>query len=197
MALKPAKNMTPIDWALRPLRRYADFTGRAPRAEFWWFFPFLVLVFLATWLGIVVALGITIGPEAGASAPPGAHSSSSRDMLLGAGAILLGLFWLALIIPSVALQTRRLHDTNRSGWWVGAFYLLYAAYITLLIGAAVLGGGAPASPEGSLLDGAIALWLAMFLYSIALLVLFSLPGTKGYNRFGADPHRADVSEVFA
>jgi uncharacterized membrane protein YhaH (DUF805 family) len=29
--------MTPMKWALRPLQRYADFNGRAPRAEYWWF----------------------------------------------------------------------------------------------------------------------------------------------------------------
>ena len=36
-------NMTPIDWAKRPLQKYADFSGRAPRAEYWWFYLFVVL----------------------------------------------------------------------------------------------------------------------------------------------------------
>jgi uncharacterized membrane protein YhaH (DUF805 family) len=66
------------------LTKYADFTGRACRSEYWWFFLFVVL--------------------AGAGA-------STISNVLGA------LFSLATLLPSIAAATRRLHDTNRSGWW--------------------------------------------------------------------------------
>jgi uncharacterized membrane protein YhaH (DUF805 family) len=64
--------------------KYADFTGRASRSEYWWFFLFIVLVSL------------------------GASMISN---------VLSVVFSLATLLPSIAAATRRLHDTNRSGWW--------------------------------------------------------------------------------
>jgi uncharacterized membrane protein YhaH (DUF805 family) len=64
--------------------KYADFSGRASRAEYWWFFLFILLVSAATSL----------------------FSNT-----------LSGLFSLATLVPSIAAAARRLHDTNRSGWW--------------------------------------------------------------------------------
>ena len=78
---------------MRPLKRYAEFFGRSSRAEFWWFFPLLILVFLATWLGMLIALGITISLDAGPDVPTGAGPSGSMDVALGAGIIFLGLLW--------------------------------------------------------------------------------------------------------
>jgi uncharacterized membrane protein YhaH (DUF805 family) len=66
------------------LTKYADFTGRATRSEYWWFVLFIVLVSAATSLV--------------------SHALS-------------GLFSLATLLPSLAAAARRLHDTNRSGWW--------------------------------------------------------------------------------
>ena len=64
--------------------KYADFSGRAGRPEYWWFVLFLVLV----------SLGLSLFSN-----------------------LLSGLFSLATLVPSIAAATRRLHDTNRSGWW--------------------------------------------------------------------------------
>ncbi len=38
--------MSPIDWATRPLKKYADFSGRAPRAEYWWFYLLLIICYV-------------------------------------------------------------------------------------------------------------------------------------------------------
>ena len=73
-------------------RKYADFTGRASRPEYWWFFLSYVVVLFV--VGIV------------------ASSVSSVTL-----ALLLGIGFLALIIPMLAAAVRRLHDTGRSGWW--------------------------------------------------------------------------------
>jgi uncharacterized membrane protein YhaH (DUF805 family) len=117
----------------------------------------------------------------------------------GVGAAFIGVFWLAILIPSVAVQTRRLHDTNRSGWWLGAFYLLYLFYIVIgsrsVFSASVPSNGSPPNMGNLAAVGIIALLL--FVYSIVLLVFFCIPGTKGPNRFGEDPYGADVGEVFA
>lgn len=93
-----------MNWYLGCWKKYAEFSGRARRQEYWMFFLFNFLAGLA--LSIV-------------------------DIVLGTGA-LSGLYNLAIIIPSLAVGARRLHDTDRSGWWqlialiplIGAIILL-------------------------------------------------------------------------
>src|SRR4051812_15937585 len=84
------------------LRKYATFEGRARRSEYWLFVLFVFLV-----EGGAVVLGAALG---GDSAEPGARE--------GALLLLLSAFVLAMFVPSLAVAVRRLHDTNRSGWWV-------------------------------------------------------------------------------
>lgn len=80
-----------------PLRKYATFTGRASRKEYWLFFLFC---FLST-----VAL-TTIDQLIGIYDPESGYG------------IFSGLFSLGILVPAIAVAVRRLHDTNRSGWWV-------------------------------------------------------------------------------
>ena len=79
------------NWKLVVLERYTKFDGRAGRAEFWWFVLANLLVFLA--LAILIAV-------------------SNVFIILYFG------YALALIVPSIAVAIRRLHDTNKSGWWL-------------------------------------------------------------------------------
>jgi uncharacterized membrane protein YhaH (DUF805 family) len=92
-----------------PLRKYAQFEGRARRSEFWLFtlFQFLVTV------TIVILIAIT---SASADAPdaPGQES----NMVSGLLALTLILFWLVMIIPGLAVTVRRLHDSDKSGFWL-------------------------------------------------------------------------------
>jgi len=100
-----------MDWMLMPLRRYAEFSGRSRRKEYWMFVLFQIIVGVV--LGIIEgAVGLS-GTIAGAYGP------------------LSLLFGLAMLIPGIAVGIRRLHDTDRSGWW-----LLIA--LVPLIGAIVL-----------------------------------------------------------
>ncbi len=85
-----------INWYLAALKKYAVFSGRAQRKEYWFFTLFNVLIVLA--LPFVEGfLGI---------------ASESDENLLGT------LFVLAVAIPWTAVAVRRLHDTGRSGWWL-------------------------------------------------------------------------------
>jgi len=84
-----------MDWMLLPLRRYAEFTGRSRRQEYWMFFLFVMLVTI----GLSIVEGI-IG------------------LRIGDAGILSGLFSLAVLIPGIAVGIRRLHDIDRSGWWL-------------------------------------------------------------------------------
>ena len=83
-----------MEWMLMPLKRYAEFSGRSRRKEFWMFWLFTLIV------GIVA--GIIDG-----------------ILGLGTSAIRLGtLAQLALLCPSIAVGIRRMHDQDRSGWWI-------------------------------------------------------------------------------
>ena len=89
--------MSPIDWAMRPLHKYADFSGRAPRAEYWWFYLMVIIgYFVASILDSVVGTG---------------------GMMRSFG-VLTMIVMLGLLLPSIAAGVRRLHDTDRSGWWL-------------------------------------------------------------------------------
>ncbi len=84
------------------LQKYATFTGRASRSEYWWFYLFTFIVGCAV-SGPSVFLTIR---DVMNGLEPGSHQS-----MLGT------LVGLALALPSIAVGIRRLHDTGRSGWW--------------------------------------------------------------------------------
>lgn len=184
------QNLSPIGWALRPLKNYTKFSGRASRAEFWWFFLFVMLTYLLA----AFVLGIGVGGLAAA------NRGAATGVLPAFGIMFafIGLFWLALLIPVLAVQVRRLHDTDRSGWWLGAYYLLYVVYFVVVIRRAIFVTAATGSPPtlGSSAVSAI-IGMLFFIYAITLLVFFCLRGTEGPNRFGEDPYGDDVAEVFA
>lgn len=83
-----------MEWFLKVVRdNYANFSGRARRAEYWYFILFYIIIYIAL---LVV------------------------DMLLASAnlpAFLTTIYSLALIVPNFAVGARRLHDTGRSGWW--------------------------------------------------------------------------------
>src|SRR5215213_9913522 len=118
-------NMSPIDWAKRPLEKYADFSGRAPRAEYWWFFLAIIIAYIV--LSIIESiLGI-------------------NHMVAGVYGPLTVLLMLGTLVPSIAVGVRRLHDTNRSGWWILAPLVPYCLAFALG-GAAMMGGAATGNP---------------------------------------------------
>ncbi|MBC6441943.1 MAG: DUF805 domain-containing protein [Rhodobacteraceae bacterium] len=82
--------------------KYIDFTGRAARAEFWWWQLFLVIVWFTLAIIDVALLGV--------------------DFSLGEVGVLTTLFGLAVLLPGLAVSVRRLHDIDRSGWWAVSFF---------------------------------------------------------------------------
>ena len=164
------QNLSPIGWALRPLKNYANFSGRASRAEFWWFFLFMIVVWVVVY---VVMLGSLFSAGNSQSAP-----SAGLLGALGGMGLLLILFWLAMLIPSIAVQARRLHDTDSTGWWLGGFYLLYAVYIAMLFGslgsmmAGVTPGAAPnpAQLNNGMMGATMIVGAIIFFYMLVLLV---------------------------
>jgi uncharacterized membrane protein YhaH (DUF805 family) len=86
-----------VSWYLDVLRQYAVFRGRARRREYWMFFLVTTVIFVG--LGIIDVVTGTFSPAVGIG-------------LLG------GLYSLATLVPGIAVTVRRLHDTDRSGWWL-------------------------------------------------------------------------------
>ena len=101
-----------MKWFLMVLKKYAEFSGRAQRAEYWFFTLFYLIFFLA--LSLIDGAAGLFNLEYGFG-------------LLG------GLFALAMIIPSIAVTVRRLHDTSRSGWWLLISLIPLIGGIVLLV----------------------------------------------------------------
>ncbi|MFK0237961.1 DUF805 domain-containing protein [Streptomyces vinaceus] len=88
------------------LKKYADFSGRARRQEFWMFCLFNI--------GVAIIVAII-------------------DAVIGANMIIYGLYILAIIVPSIALAVRRLHDIGKSGWWYFITFVPVIGGIWLLV----------------------------------------------------------------
>lgn len=85
-----------MNWYLKVLKKYTVFEGRASRTEYWMFFLFnIIFAFL---VGFIAAF-------------LGAITKTDQS-------VLSNIYSLAVLIPGIAVGCRRMHDTNRSGWWL-------------------------------------------------------------------------------
>ena len=100
----------------RGFSNYVTFSGRATRAENWWWVLFTIIG--------VVALSIV-------------------DIIAGTPASLSGIFRLVTLIPSFAVGARRLHDINRSGWWQLLLFVILIGWIILILWAIKQGNKGP------------------------------------------------------
>jgi uncharacterized membrane protein YhaH (DUF805 family) len=133
-------------------RRYVDFQGRSRRSEYWWVALFNVIIF-AVLGGAAAALGVF---------SPGALESGDINPMAWIPLGILGLYGLAIIIPSISLFVRRLHDINQTGWiYLGLFLMGFIPVVGLIA-------------------------------SIAQIVIACIPGTVGPNKYGADPKGGGV-----
>lgn len=152
-----------MEWMILPFKRYAEFSGRSRRMEYWMFTLLNVIV-----MGVLVFVVLGAGGAAGLMDPNTAEGAAGGlGALFGGMGLIFLVYLLAILIPSIAVTVRRLHDRDMSGWW-------YLGFIVLSI-VPVVG----------------------FLASLAMLVLMCLPGTPGANRFGEDPKNPAGAEVFA
>ncbi len=98
-------NLFFMNWYLKVLKQYADFNGRARRQEFWMFYLFNVIA------NIILSI---------------------IDALIGMP-VLSGLYWLFILVPSLAVTVRRLHDIGKSGGYFFVVFIPLAGPIWLLI----------------------------------------------------------------
>ena len=107
-----------MSWYLQALKKYAVFSGRSRRMEYWYFVLFNIIVSIV--LGVIDGLLGTSGSYAGAG-------------------LLSGIYGLAVLIPTLAVTVRRLHDTDRTGWWILIALVPLIGVIVLLVFAALDG----------------------------------------------------------
>ncbi len=103
-----------MNWYIKVLKDYAVFAGRARLAEYWMFVLFSVIVIVI--LAIIDA--VIFGPGS---------------------QVLQWIYQLAVLVPSIAVSVRRLHDIDRSGFWLLLFFLPIIGWIVLLVFACLPG----------------------------------------------------------
>ncbi|ONI75802.1 hypothetical protein BWI15_08270 [Kribbella sp. ALI-6-A] len=99
-----------MHWYLDVLKKYVVFSGRARRKEFWMFTLFNVIISI-----VLTVIDRLIGTDSS-----------------GAG-LLSGIYTLLVLLPSLAVTVRRLHDTDRSGWWILIGLIPLIGAIVLLV----------------------------------------------------------------
>ena len=191
-----------------PLRQLADFSGRSTRAQFW---PFVFLIYA---LGQIIsfaavyplfnAMGVVAEQQAA-----GTMSQQAADAALGEAmlALIPQFFWLIVIsgtanvVLLAAAATRRLHDTDRSGWWGFPCAILMLTGTFLMYQAFLIFTGWGNDPGAASFEAAMAIVVPLLLnnlvylgFFVALIIFCATDGTPGPNRYGEDPKGRDPAE---
>ncbi|KAF5077358.1 Inner membrane protein YhaH [anaerobic digester metagenome] len=130
------------------IKKYAVFTGRESRRTFWYFVLFNIIFSL-----IINLIGKILHTD-----------------------ILSTIYSLALFLPSLGASIRRLHDINKSGWWILLGYIPFAIFLIVIPLAFV--------SRSAALGGLILIWLLSLASIIWLIVLEATAGTPGENKYG-------------
>jgi uncharacterized membrane protein YhaH (DUF805 family) len=151
-----------MKYYIEVLRKYAVFGGRARRKEYWMFVLFNTLFSIVASVldGVFNTTPIKFAAEASSANGP-----------------IASLYSLVVLVPSVAVGVRRLHDTDRSGWWM---FLPFAALPLVLV------------MFFDMLVGGILAAVAALAAVITLLVFYTQDGTPGDNKYGPNPKEAPV-----
>ena len=151
--------------------KYFTFRGRARRSEYWYFYLFTFLLGVAaTLLDLVLGLG---GGEIG---------------------VIGSLASLGTFFPSVSAQVRRLHDTGRSGWWIGGAIIAAIIFVFLIAGSI----GASATGDFGAIAGVliIVFILGLIGYGITMLVFLCTDSQEGSNKYGPNPKYDQSAAIF-
>jgi uncharacterized membrane protein YhaH (DUF805 family) len=159
---------------MNAMRRYFDFSGRSSRSEFWFFVLFYIIIYIVA--AIIDAFVFGAGERGGMG-------------------ILTSIVVLAHLIPSISVSVRRLHDIDRTGWWVLFFW--GAPILVMVIGGLLMGGSIFAMMSGTDAGAAAGLagmgasFMIIVLVDLAILIValvfYCTAGTPGPNRFGPPP----------
>lgn len=116
-----------MEWMLLPFRRYAEFSGRSRRKEYWMFALLMTIVYVV--FGALMFSSVWPAVSSGSTMPWGNLAPTFWIALA-----VMGLFTLAIIVPGIAVTVRRLHDRDLSGWWyLGVVLIGQVPYIGGLV----------------------------------------------------------------
>ena len=185
-----------MEWMLMPLKRYADFSGRSRRMEFWMWQVAKFLFSMVMWVVIVVLFGAAFATMGPTKDPASIAAVGGGVVIVLLIACIIGL---AIFIPDLAVSVRRLHDTNRTGWWILAPVGSYFLTFIIAGGAMAVVGGSSDPGAGMAAAGILALvcMLVTFGLCIMLIIFYFMEGTPGPNRYGPDPKGRDAAQTFS
>ena len=104
---------SPFDYMKMPLQRYADFSGRSRRMEYWMFYVGSIgASIVARMIEGILGMG---------------------NMMAQGSGPLSALLLLALLVPSIAVLVRRLHDQDKSGWLALLIFIPIIGWLALLV----------------------------------------------------------------
>lgn len=107
-----------MNWYMTVVKKYAVFSGRSRRKEYWWFVLFNVII-------VIVLSGLS---RIGAGT-----NSNSVSPISTVFSCISGLYGLAVLLPTLGVVVRRLHDIGKSGWWILIGLIPLVGEIWLLI----------------------------------------------------------------
>jgi len=159
-----------MHWYLTPFKQYAAFSGRASRKAYWMFFLISSLIsFALRSIDVMFRL---------------------YDKGSGVG-LLSGVYSLVVVLPFIALTVRRLHDVNRSGWWLLAPIACYTVAMAAVLNMTLV----LVEQVTAMMSGMIAAAFAVgfMITGIVVLVFLCLAGSPGMNRFGLNPNESPMA----
>ena len=157
--------------------KYATFSGRSTRAEYWWVQLFNLIIYVVIY-GLPVCYLLATGSSS-------YELLFNQPMLLSAAGVILIIYGLAILIPGIALTVRRLHDIGRSGWWYLGFVLaIYAVYGLMFMSVfqAALGHGTRGFSGITI----VAATILMLVVMVVWLVWLCTPSAPD-NEYGPNP----------
>lgn len=151
-------------------KNYINYEGRARRREFWGFVLFNFLISMALSVLGMVVFGVSISGAAASSNPYTAMMAVFSGIFLSLSFALI--YGLAVLLPSLCVAIRRMHDRGKSGWYIGGYYIA-----TLLSNVLFF-----MFPRASTV-----FVLILLAYVIYLIVQFFLDSEPGSNKWGDNP----------
>lgn len=118
-----------MEWLIVPYRRFAEFSGRSRRREYWMFLLFQILVYAIFIIMLLMVAAATGAFSGGEQAGAALVAAPLFWLVLG----LTVLFWLVTFIPNLAVKVRRFHDQSHSGWMVLLGFIPYVGWLVVLI----------------------------------------------------------------
>lgn len=115
------------------LSKYAVFNGRARRSEFWWYYLAVTIVETILYVALVVPGLSAYTAATMEAAMAGSTVAPAMPGSLTAGYLVVSLVGLALFLPTLGASVRRLHDTDRSGFWVLLGLVPFVGVIILIV----------------------------------------------------------------